>query len=109
MMNAEQYEASLRKLNLNVFMFGEKVTNVVDHPIIRPSMKAVAQTYEMAHKPEFEDLMTATSHLSGKKINRFTHIHQGVDDLVKKSKMGRLMGAHTGCCFQRCEIGRAHV
>ena len=102
MMNAEQYEASLRKLNLNVFMFGEKVTNVVDHPIIRPSMKAVAQTYEMAHKPEFEDLMTATSHLSGKKINRFTHIHQGVDDLVKKSKMGRLMGAHTGCCFQRC-------
>lgn len=102
MMNAQQYEESLRKLNLNVYMFGEKITNVVDDPIIRPSMNAVARTYELAHKPEFEDLMTATSHLSGKKINRFTHIHQGVDDLVKKSKMGRLMGSRTGCCFQRC-------
>ena len=102
MMNASQYEESLRKLNLKVYMFGERVTNVVDNPIIRPSMNAVALTYELAHKPEYEDLMTATSHLSGKKINRFTHIHQNVDDLVKKSKMGRLLGRKTGCCFQRC-------
>ncbi|MGC9026838.1 MAG: 4-hydroxyphenylacetate 3-hydroxylase family protein, partial [bacterium] len=51
---------------------------------------------------EYEDIMTATSHITGKKINRFTHIHQSIDDLVKKSKMGRLLGRHTGCCFQRC-------
>ncbi len=102
MISAEQYEESLRKLNLAVYMFGERVENVVDNPIIRPSMNAVAKTYEMAARPEFEDLMTATSHISGKKINRFTHIHQSVVDLVKKTKMGRLLGAHTGCCFQRC-------
>ncbi len=102
MMNAAQYEASLRKLNLNVYMFGERVNNVVDDPIIRPSMNAVALTYELAHEPEHEDLMTAVSHLSGKKINRFTHIHQSREDLVKKSKMGRLLGGRTGCCFQRC-------
>ena len=102
MKTAAQYEESLRKLNLVVYMFGEKVENVVDHPIIRPSMNAVAKTYDMAWQPEFEDLMTATSHLTGKKINRFTHIHQSNADLVKKTKMGRLMGAHTGCCFQRC-------
>ena len=102
MMNAKQYEESLRKLNLNVYMFGERIDNVVDHPIIRPSMNAVALTYELAHDPEHEDLMTAVSHLSGKRINRFTHIHQSVSGLVKKSKMGRLMGSKTGCCFQRC-------
>ena len=102
LMNAEQYEESLRQLNLKVYMFGERLTNVVDHPIIRPSMKAVALTYELAHRPEFEDIMTAVSHLSGEKINRFTHIHQNTLDLVKKSKMGRLMGGQTGCCFQRC-------
>jgi 4-hydroxybutyryl-CoA dehydratase/vinylacetyl-CoA-Delta-isomerase len=83
-------------------MFGRRIENVVDDPIIRPSMNAVAKTYEMAHRPEFEEIMTATSHISGKKINRFTHIHQNAVDLVKKTKMGRLMGAHTGCCFQRC-------
>ena len=102
MMNAEQYEESLRSLNLVVYMFGKKLDNVVDDPIIRPSMQAVAKTYEMAHRPEHEDLMTATSHITGNKINRFTHIHQSVDDLVKKSKMGRLLGRETGCCFQRC-------
>ena len=102
MMTAKQYEESLRKLNLKVYMFGRKVDNVVDDPIIRPSMNAVAKTYELAHRPEYEDLMTAVSHLTGEKINRFTHIHQSVDDLVKKSKMGRLLGSQTGCCFQRC-------
>ena len=102
MMTAKEYEESLRKLNLQVYMFGERIENVVDNPIIRPSMNAVAKTYELAHSPEHEDLMTATSHITGKKINRFTHIHQNVGDLVKKSKMGRLLGRETGCCFQRC-------
>jgi 4-hydroxybutyryl-CoA dehydratase/vinylacetyl-CoA-Delta-isomerase len=102
LMNAKQYEESLRKLNLVVYLFGERVKSVVDDPIIRPSMHAVAATYEMALKPEHEDIMTATSHITGKKINRFCHIHQNISDLVKKSKMGRLLGRETGCCFQRC-------
>lgn len=102
LMNAKEYEESLRKLKLNVYMFGKKVENPVDDPIIRPSMNAVAETYETALKPEYEDIMTATSHITGKKINRFTHIHQSIEDLVKKSKMGRLLGSLTACCFQRC-------
>ena len=101
-MTAAQYEESLRRLNLVVYMFGKRLNNVVDDPIIRPSMQAVAKTYELAGDTEHEELMTATSHLTGEKINRFTHIHQSVDDLVKKSKMGRLLGRETGCCFQRC-------
>ena len=102
MMTAEQYEESLRGLKLVVYMFGKKLDNVVDDPIIRPSMLAVAKTYDLAHRPEHEDIMTATSHITGGKINRFTHIHQSINDLVKKSKMGRLLGRETGCCFQRC-------
>jgi 4-hydroxybutyryl-CoA dehydratase/vinylacetyl-CoA-Delta-isomerase len=102
LMDAKQYEESLRRLNLRVYMFGKRVKDPVDDPIIRPSMNAVAATYEYAHYPEYEDLMTVTSHLTGKRINRFTHIHQSVEDLVKKSKMGRLLGSLTGCCFQRC-------
>ncbi len=102
LMSPGQYEQSLRDLKLVVYMFGERITNVVDHPMIRPSMNAVAKTYELASRPEYADLMTATSHLTGETINRFTHIHQCVEDLVKKSKMGRLLGRHTGCCFQRC-------
>jgi 4-hydroxybutyryl-CoA dehydratase / vinylacetyl-CoA-Delta-isomerase len=102
MMTAAEYEQSLRKLNLVVYMFGRQIENVVDDPVIRPSMNAVALTYDLAHDPDHADLMTATSHITGEKINRFCHIHQGTDDLVKKTDMGRLMGAMTGSCFQRC-------
>ncbi len=67
----EDYEASLRKLNFKIYLMGEQVKNPVDHPIIRPSMNSVKMTYALAQDPEHEDLMTATSHLTGKKINRF--------------------------------------
>lgn len=99
---AEQYEESLRKLNLKVYLQGELVKNPVDNPIIRPSMNSVKMTYELAQNPEYEDLMTATSHLTGKKVNRFCHLHQNTDDLVKKVKMQRLLGQKTAACFQRC-------
>ena len=102
MMTRDQYVESLRKLNLKVYMFGELIENPVDHPIIRPSMNSVAATYELAQMPEYEDLMTATSSLTGEKINRFTHLHQSTEDLVKKVKMLRLMGQTTASCFQRC-------
>jgi 4-hydroxybutyryl-CoA dehydratase/vinylacetyl-CoA-Delta-isomerase len=102
MMTGEQYTESLRKLNLVVYLLGERVVNVVDHPMIRPSLNAVAITYDLAHRPEYMELMTAISPLTGRRINRFTHIHQNTDDLIAKSKMGRLLGSLTGCCFQRC-------
>ena len=102
MMTGAQYEESLRKMNFKVYLQGERVENPVDHPIIRPSMNSVKATYELAELPEYEDLMIATSHLTGKKINRFCHLHQSTDDLVKKVKMQRLLGQKTGACFQRC-------
>ncbi|WMJ82381.1 4-hydroxyphenylacetate 3-hydroxylase family protein [Clostridium sp. MB40-C1] len=102
LMTGEQYVESLRKLNLNVYMFGEKIENVVDHPILRPSLNSVKMTYDLAQMAEYEDLMTATSHLTGEKVNRFTNIHQNTQDLTKKVKMQRLLGQKTAACFQRC-------
>lgn len=102
MKTASEYEESLRQLNLKVYLQGELVENPVDHPIIRPSLNSVKATYALAEDPQYEELMTATSHLSGKKINRFCHLHQSTEDLVKKVKMQRLLGQQTAACFQRC-------
>jgi len=99
---AEEYIASLEKLNIQVYAFGQKVDKVVGHPLFQPHINAAAMTYQMAHEPEFEDLVTTTSHLTGKKINRFTHIHHSTGDLVKKVKMLRMIAQRTGTCFQRC-------
>jgi len=46
--------------------------------------------------------MTATSSITGHKINRFTHIHSSVEDLIKKVQMLRLIAHETASCFQRC-------
>ncbi|MDU4961657.1 MAG: 4-hydroxyphenylacetate 3-hydroxylase family protein [Sporomusaceae bacterium] len=102
LMTGAEYEKSLRKLKLKVYLQGEQIENPVDHPIIRPSMNSVKATYELAQQPEYADLMTATSHLNGKTINRFCHLHQSADDLIKKVKMQRLLGQKTAACFQRC-------
>lgn len=102
MKTREEYIESLKKLNLEVYLMGEKVEDPTEHPIIKPSMNSVAMTYELATQPEYEDLMTATSSLNGEKINRFTHLHQSTDDLIKKVKMQRLLGQKTASCFQRC-------
>ena len=101
-MTGEQYVESMRKLNLQVYMFGEKIENPVDDPILRPSLNSVKATYDLAQDPEYADLMTAKSILTGETINRFTHIHQSTDDLIKKVKMQRLLGQKTAACFQRC-------
>ena len=97
----EEYLKSIQR-PVNLYMFGEKVEEFWNHPIIKPSINTVMKIYELAQMDEYKDLMTTTSHLTGETINRFTHIHQSVDDLIKKVKMQRLLGQKTACCFQRC-------
>ena len=89
LMTGEQYIESIRKMNMQVYMF-------------RPSLNSVRMTYDLAQMPEYQDLMTAISPETGKVINRFTHIHRSTGDLVKKVKMQRLLGQKTAACFQRC-------
>lgn len=102
LMTGEQYIESIRRLNLQIYMFGEKIESPVDHPILRPSLNSVRMTYDLAQDPQYEDLMTATSAITGNKINRFCHIHHSTQDLVNKVKMQRLLGQKTASCFQRC-------
>ena len=102
LMTGEQYIESIRKLNMQVYMFGKKIDNPVDDPILRPSLNSVRMTYDLAQKPEYQELMTAMSPYTGQRVNRFTHIHQSTEDLVKKVKMQRLLGQQTAACFQRC-------
>jgi 4-hydroxybutyryl-CoA dehydratase/vinylacetyl-CoA-Delta-isomerase len=97
----EEYLESIKR-PVNLYLFGEKVKEFWNHPIIRPSINTVMKIYELAQMDEYKDLMTVKSHLTGKIINRFTHIHQSIDDLIKKVKMQRLLGQKSSCCFQRC-------
>lgn len=102
LMTGEEYIESIRKRNMQVYMFGKKIENPVDDPILRPSLNSVRATYDLAQMSEHEELMTAIDPDSGKKINRFNNIHRSTGDLIKKVKMQRLLGQKTAACFQRC-------
>jgi 4-hydroxybutyryl-CoA dehydratase / vinylacetyl-CoA-Delta-isomerase len=81
-------------------LFGELIGEPVDHPMIRPSINAVAETYDIANsEPE---IATSRSSLTGLKVNRFLHVAESAEDLVNQNRMQRKLGQKTGTCFQRC-------
>jgi 4-hydroxybutyryl-CoA dehydratase/vinylacetyl-CoA-Delta-isomerase len=95
-----EYIESLRGRNLKIYLFGELIKEPVDHPMIRPSINAMAETYDLAvGQPE---LATAESPYTGGPVNRFLHIATSAEDLVLQGKMQRRLGQKTGTCFQRC-------
>ena len=102
LMTGEQYIESIKKINMQVYMFGKKIEDPTEDPILRPSLNSVRMTYDLAQMPEYQDLMTVVSPYTGERVNRFTHIHQSTDDLRNKVKMQRLCGQMTAACFQRC-------
>ncbi len=94
------YVASLRERGLRVHYLGQRVTEPVDHPVIRPSVNAVARTYDLA--VEQPELATAWSELVQRPVNRFVHVATSAAELVAQNKMQRELGRQTGTCFQRC-------
>lgn len=102
MMDGAQYVESLRRRKPRVFYKGKRLERPYDHPAIAPHVKTASVTYQLARDPRHADLMTATSHLTGERVSRFTHLFWSVEDLVRKIEMLRLIGQETGTCFQRC-------
>ncbi len=96
----EEYIQSLRGRDMTIYLFGELVKEPVDHPMIRPSINAVAETYDLAVRDE--ELASAKSGITGLRVNRFLHIAENAQDLVMQNKMQRKLGQNTGTCFQRC-------
>ena len=98
----EDYIQSLRAQPRAIYYDGQRVEDITRHPAFVPHINAAAMTYQMALMPEYEDLATAVSHLTGRRISRFTHIHQSAQDLIKKVQLLRAIAHQTGSCFQRC-------
>ncbi len=102
--NGREYQQSIEDLALEAHVMGQAESHLTRHALVRPSLAAVAVTYDGAHAEDAatRDLFRAHSPLCGEEVNRFTHLHRSTDDLVKKVKMQRYCGLATGCCFQRC-------
>jgi 4-hydroxybutyryl-CoA dehydratase/vinylacetyl-CoA-Delta-isomerase len=97
LMSGEDYRESLRHLHPTVYVDGRLIESVADEPALAPGVNAIALTYDYALKPEYEPLMTAVAHTSGKRVNRFSHIDTSSADLLNKLEAVRLVCQETGC------------
>jgi 4-hydroxybutyryl-CoA dehydratase/vinylacetyl-CoA-Delta-isomerase len=98
----DEYLKSIKSLDLEANVMGEQTGNLPQNPLVEPSIRAVAATYDCAHNEETKSLFRVRSSISDEEINRFTHLHQSTEDLMNKVIMQRYCGNVTACCFQRC-------
>jgi len=99
---AEEYRERISKLKPRLFIGGKKVENLAEHPITKGVIDATARVYELTMDPQYADIMTARSDLTGETISRALHIHQSNDDLHRRLDMARLSSQKLGTCNYRC-------
>ncbi|MFW9893158.1 MAG: 4-hydroxyphenylacetate 3-hydroxylase family protein [Candidatus Thorarchaeota archaeon] len=99
MKTGEEYLQKLYQMKPNVIINGENVRR--DDPRLQSVAKIMALTLDKVDEPEFKELLNVESPEFGT-INRFTHIHQSVDDLLKKQELTRKICRQTGGCVFRC-------
>ncbi|MFC1958572.1 4-hydroxyphenylacetate 3-hydroxylase family protein [Chloroflexota bacterium] len=100
MRTSEEYFDGLKKMKPNLYIGGERVGR--DDPRVKPGINVMSVTFDMAQDPELKHLVSVTSALTGKAVNRFTHPPQNPNDLIQKQKMIRLLAQRVGGCIQRC-------
>jgi len=99
-----EYIESLKKRNPTIYCLGEKVNDVLEHPVLKSTVATVARTFDLAKVPEHQDMLTAESSLlpKGEKINRFLRPFLSVDDLVMRQHQIHLLQRRLGSCALRC-------
>lgn len=95
----EEYIESLRGMQRNAFILGKRCDNIVDHPINKPAVNSIAESYVMASEEKSRDIASAVSHLTGEPVNRYNALNMSTQDLVMRGEMERMIGYRTaaGC------------
>ena len=100
MKSFEAYKERLLKMRPNIYVGGEKISRN-DQRVIA-GMNMIAISYDAEEDPRFKDLITVKSSVTGKDINRYTHVPQNMEDLLARQKLTRELCGLCGGCFQRC-------
>ena len=96
--SADAYKASLRAMRPNIHKRGRLIEDPVSDPFTRRTVEGHSQIFEMARDPRYQDLLTTTSHLTGKRISRYLSVIRLPEEQIANSKIKRLMFQLTGTC-----------
>jgi len=85
-----------------IYVNGEKISDFVNHPNIKPIVDSIGLTYSLALDEKYKDITTAKSLFINEHVNRFLHIYTEKADLIKRLKLARLYSQHLATCNYRC-------
>jgi 4-hydroxyphenylacetate 3-monooxygenase len=108
MLDGARYLASLRD-SREVYIYGERVRDVTQHPAFRNACRSIARLYDALHDPKQRDILTG--------LDRFgTRTHKFFKPCYSAEELGdcrmvaaelRLHGPHAG--LQGCADGQPRV
>jgi 4-hydroxybutyryl-CoA dehydratase/vinylacetyl-CoA-Delta-isomerase len=88
----EQYLDSLRDQHPQVYARGEKIDNVVDHPLFQATLSCWGTwIFRAAHDPELAASMVASPDLNGETSHVFWHMATSPEDLLHNLWAARLL------------------
>ncbi len=97
-----EYIESIAALKPTAYMFGKRLTNIIDNPRLRAGIEATGATYDLAEKEENKALFVTNSPLINEPVSRFTLPPASIEDLVARVKVNRKVANYVGTCHQRC-------
>ena len=84
-----EYIAGLRERAADIYIGGERVSDVTRHPAFAGGLQTVAGLLEMQHDPATRDEMTYTSPSTGDPVGLSFIMPRNADDLARRRKMMR--------------------
>lgn len=98
----EEYIESLRRQKPKVFMEGERIDDIVEHPAFKTGIESAATTFQFSQYPQYFDISRVESPIINEEISRWTHLMWGEQDAFAKIKLMRGLGDDSCPCSYRC-------
>src|SRR2546428_10513776 len=89
-----EYIASLKD-DRTVYMHGERVRDVTEHPALQGAIRSIAGLYDLAAAPENREVMTFPSPATGEPVNMAFLMPRTPEDLAARRRAPRLWAGAT--------------
>jgi len=87
---SEEFREDLRRFNPSVYLLGEKIENVWDHPRFQSTQNILAALYDFSFDHEFKDRAVVHSPLVDEPVRRLNlHIQTTAEDSLEKCRLTR--------------------
>ena len=101
--SGEEYREDIRKIKpRRVYLGGELIEDIAEHPVARTVMNTIAAMYDLANDPKYKGIMVTKSELIGENISRFLKPCRSKEDLYKRHEVSKLAARTVGMCYYRC-------